>query len=419
MKSIRVAYLVGRYPAVSHTFIQREIVALRALGVEVSTFSIWRTAQQELLSEADRSEYERTSVLLPPGITSARGQLGAARSSRAYAALVAHALRLGPPGARRLLLGGSWIVEAVALWDALRRTGVRHIHAHLGGTAPTVAMLAAELGNAVAPDDRSRWTWSFTVHGPDEFADVVRERLQAKIEGASFVVAISDFARSQLMSLVDESEWSKLHVVHCGVDTAVFAPVNGARSSGNEDGVLNVLTVGRLSSAKGHGVLLEAVARVAHDGVPVHATIVGDGPRRTQLERRAETLGIRDRVTFTGSVGQHELPAYFAGADVFCLASFAEGLPVVLMEAMATGKPVVTTAVMGIPELVADGEHGLVVRPGRPDLVAAAIRRLAADGELRERMGRAARARVSAEFDVRVQAERIRDLFVEYTGGPA
>ena len=143
--------------------------------------------------------------------------------------LIGHAFRLGPAGVRRWLLGGSWIVEAVALWDALRRTEVRHIHAHLGGTAPAVAMLAAEFGNVAAPDAARRWTWSFTVHGPDEFADVVRERLSAKIEAASFVVAISDFGRSQLMSLVDESQWSKLHVVHCGVDPDVFAPSTAAR----------------------------------------------------------------------------------------------------------------------------------------------------------------------------------------------
>jgi colanic acid/amylovoran biosynthesis glycosyltransferase len=416
---LRIAYLVGRYPGVSHTFIQREVVALRSLGVDVSTFSVWRTDPQELLSEGDRREYERTQVLLPPRLPAAlAGHVRAAEMPRGYASLIGHALRLGPPGVRRLLLGGSWIVEAVSLWDALRRTGIRHIHAHLNGTAPTVAMLAAELGNVAEPDSARRWTWSFTVHGPSEFADVVRERLRAKIEAASFVVAISDFARSQLMSLVDESRWSKLHVVHCGVDPNVFVPVPDGAVPQREDGVLNILSVGRLSAAKGHGVLLEAVARVAGEGVPVHVTLVGDGPRRAELERRAESLGIRHRVTFSGAVGQDELPGYFAAADVFCLASFAEGLPVVLMEAMATGTPVVTTAVMGIPELVVNGEHGLVVRPGRPDLIASAIRRLAADAELRQRLGQAARARVADEFDVHREAARLRDLFLEYAGTP-
>ena len=416
--TVRVAYLVGRYPGISHTFIQREIVALRALGVEVATFSIWRTPRHELLSEEDRREYDRTRVLLPPPVSAGLSALRhAGTSPHALVELSRHAVRLGPPGARRWLLAASWILEAQLLWDALRRTKIRHIHAHLGGTAPTVAMLAAELGNAAAPGER--WTWSATVHGPDEFADVVRERLREKVEAASFVVAVSDFARSQLMSLVDESLWSKLHVVHCGVDPDVYTPVDGVAAHRDDDRPLQVLTVGRLSSAKGHGILLEAIAGVAHDGVPVRATIVGDGPRRAQLERRADELSVRDVVSFTGAVGQDELPRYFADADVFCLPSFAEGVPVVLMEAMATGKPVVTTAVNGIPELVADGTHGLVVRPGRADLVAAALRRLAADPALRRQMGRAARARVLEEFDVRHEAARLRELFADVAGRPS
>ena len=413
---VRLAYLVGRYPKVSHTFIQREIAALRALGVEITTFSIWRTPEHELLSHSDRREYERTRALLPPRLReSLRAQHRAAMRPWGYWTLVGHALALGPAGLRRLLLAGSWIVEAVALWDSLRSTGVRHIHAHFGGTAPTVAMLAAELGNSAEPDAAVPWTWSFSVHGSDEFADVVRERLRAKIEAASFVVAISDFTRSQLMSLVDESHWSKLHVVHCGVDPAVFAPAEGSRMP-RDDSTLNVLTVGRLSHHKGYGVLLESLARLARDGIEIRATVVGEGPRRTQLEALADRLEVQDRITFAGAVGQDELPSYYAAADVFCLPSFVEGVPVVLMEAMASGTPVVTTAVMGIPELVVDGEHGLLVRPGRPDLFTAAIKRLAADPELRERMGRAARARVSDEFNLKRETARLRDLFVAYTG---
>lgn len=411
---VRIAYLVGRYPAISHTFIRGEIAALRELGADVSTFSIWRTPPEELLSEDDRREQERTRALLPPRRSAVAAQLRALGRARAYAKLVERAVSLGPPGARRLLLGGSWIVEAVSLWDTLRRTDVRHVHAHLGGTAPAVAMLAAELGNAHGD---GLWTWSFTVHGPDEFADVARERLRTKIEAASFVVAISDFTRSQLLALVDERNWSKVHVVHCGVDRDVFTPSSNGRHA--EQDALHVLSVGRLSAAKGHGVLLHAIAQLAAEGVAAHTTIVGDGPLRSQLESLAASLGIRDAVTFAGALGHDRLPQQFATADVVCLPSFAEGLPVVLMEAMATGKPVVATSVMGIPELVADGETGLLVRPGRPDLVAGALRRLATDTGLRERLGRAARARVADEHDIHREARRLLDLFVRYAGRPA
>jgi glycosyltransferase involved in cell wall biosynthesis len=345
--------------------------------------------------------------LLPPRPRSTIvSQLRAARSARGYATLVADAMRLGPPGVRRPLLGGSWIVEAAALWDALRPSGVRHIHAHLGGTAPAVALLATALGNAVEP---GAWTWSLTVHGPDELAHAEQERLAEKVEAASFAVAISDFTRSQLMSLVDERHWSKLRVVHCGVDPAVYTPATRA-----DDGTFRVLSVGRLVSAKGHGVLLEGVAIAARNGVAIELTIVGDGPRRDRLEALTVELGIGEQVTFAGAVAQDHLPAMFAAADAFCLPSFAEGLPVVLMEAMATGLPAVTTGVMGIPELVVDDENGLLVPPGRADLVADALVRLARDPELRARLGRAGRARVVEAFDIRREARRLHDLFAEF-----
>jgi len=403
----RVAYLVGRYPQVSHTFILREIAVLRELGVDVTTFSIWQTSQTALLTDEERREHARTRALLPPQPRSTlASQWRAARTARGYASLFVDAMRLGPPGLRRPLLGGSWILEAAALWDGLRPTAVRHIHAHLGGTAPAVAMLAAALGNAVEP---GAWSWSLTVHGPDELAYADRERLAEKVEAASFAVAISDFTRSQLMSLVDERHWDKLRVVHCGVDPAVYAP-----AARRDDGTFRVLSVGRLVSAKGHGVLLEAVAIAARGGAPIRLTIVGDGPRRARLEALAAELGIAGQVTFAGAVAQDRLPAMFAAADAFCLPSFAEGLPVVLMEAMATGLPAVTTGVMGIPELVADQENGLLVPPGRADLVADALVRLSRDPELRNRLGRAGRARVVEAFDIRREARRLHDLFVEF-----
>lgn len=412
--SPRVAYLVGRYPQVSHTFILREVAALRELGVDVTTFSIWRTPDADVLSDEERRERARTHALLPPRPrTTVVSQLRAARNARGYANLVAEALRLGPPGVRRPLLSGSWILEAAALWHALQPSGVRHIHTHLGGTAPAVAMLATALGNAAEPHAAVPWTWSFTVHGPDELAHAEREHLRAKIEAASFVVAISDFTRSQLMALVDERHWPKLRVVHCGVDPAVYVPA--ARPA---NGDFRVLCVGRLVSAKGHGVLLEATALAAQDGVRIRLTIVGDGPKRARLEALASELGIEGRVTFAGAVAHDRLPEVFAAADAFCLPSFAEGLPVVLMEAMATAIPAVTTSVNGIPELVVDEENGLVVPPGRADLVARALARLAREPELRNRLGRAGRERVVEEFDVRREAQRLHDLFIEYAGAP-
>lgn len=307
------------------------------------------------------------------------------------------------------MLGASWILEALLVWQACRRAGVRHVHAHLGGTAPAVALLVAALGDAV--DGKGSWTWSFTVHGPAEFYDVVRERLAVKVRGATFVVAISEFARSQLMALVDEPEWEKLHIVHCGVDPAVFAPPAGVVPEGT---ATTVLCVGRLTRIKGQAVLLEALRRLRERGVPIRGRLVGDGPKRADYERIAAEKGLDGTVTFTGSVGQDVIRDEFAGSDVFCMSSFAEGVPVVLMEAMAMGKPVVAPRIMGIGELVEDGVSGRLVTPGRPDLLADALEHLAADPELRARMGEAGRSKVREDFDVAREAARLHELLARY-----
>jgi glycosyltransferase involved in cell wall biosynthesis len=411
----RVAYLTSHYPTVSHTFILREVRALRELDVDVDTFSIWRSPPHQVLSSADREEAARTFSLLP--LRAHRliaSQLAAlAASPAAYARLVARALRLARPGMRGLMLAASWVVEAPILWRELRRRGVRHVHAHLNGTGPAVAMLATEFANAAAPGQAH--TWSLTVHGPAEFYEVRNDGLPDKVRSATFAVCISDFGRSQVMAFVPEDHWRKVHVVHCGVLPDAYAP--GTPRGGA--GPLRLLSVGRLAQVKGHGVLLEAMAGLRERGVDTRLTVVGDGPKRDALERLARGMGLGGVVNFTGSVGQDEIAGHYAAADVFAHASFAEGIPVVLMEAMAHRLPVVATRVMGVGELVRDGENGLLVRPGRADLFADALARLAADPELRERMGAEGERTVRAEFDVRASAERMRELFERHAAAPA
>lgn len=407
---MRVAYLTGRYPAISHTFILREIEALRTHGVEVETFSIWRTDDVELLTQADRDACASTTALLPPRPLRVLVAVAAAiRRPRAVSEVVREAAALGQVGWRGRMLAGSWILEALLVWNACRRAGIRHVHAHLGGTAPAVALLVGTLGSAV--DGAGSWTWSFTVHGPAELYDVVRERLAVKVRRATYVVAISDFARSQLLALVDEEHWSKVHVVHCGVDPDVFAPPPAAAS--HTDG-LAILSVGRLTRIKGQAVLLEALRALRERGTRASLTIVGDGPKRADYERIAERLGVGDSVAFRGAVGQDTIRDEFAAADVFCLSSFAEGVPVVLMEAMAMGKPVVASRIMGIGELVEDGVSGRLVPPARPDLLAEALQQLADDAPLRERMGEAGRRTVTEYFDVAREATRLRELLGRY-----
>ena len=404
---MRIAYLTGRYPAISHTFILREVHALRRLGVEVSTHSIWRTRDEDLLGDDDRAEAAATHNLLPPDwVAVVRAHVHALRTRpRAVLTTLNRALALARPGLSGRSRGVLWFLEAVTLWHRLQREGLTHLHAHLNGTAPTVALLVVGLGNAHSAP--RQWTWSLTVHGPNEFYDVYGESLAEKVRDADLVIAISDFARSQLMGLVDEEHWTKIRVVHCGVDPDVFSP----RAAERENGPLRVLNVSRLAPPKGNAVLLEAVAKLRDREVPAHLVIAGDGVRREALERLATELGINDRVSFLGAVGQERVLDELGRADVFCLPSFAEGVPVVLMEAMAMEKPVVATAVMGVPELVEDGRSGLLVPPGRPDAVADALVVLAADPDLRAALGREGRRKVIADFHVDRSAELLRNHF--------
>jgi glycosyltransferase involved in cell wall biosynthesis len=396
--SERVAYVIGRYPAVSHTFVTREVQALRAAGVEVRTISIHRAADSDVLSALDRAEREATYSLLPLRFRALVGAHARALCApRAYFRTLAAALQ-GGSGLKARLWRGFYFAEAIMVWEHCRREGVRHVHAHHLNQASDAAMLAADYANAVSRG--SAWTWSFTMHGPNEFYDVSRFRLAEKAEKASFVACISDFARSQVMAFVPEERWPRLRVVHCGVDPDEYDPKSLAADTRKESGFA-ILYVGRLVPFKGQGLLLQALAELRKTSTEPTLTLIGDGPSREELERKASRLGLDGAVKFAGAVGQDEIRSYFAAADAFCLPSFAEGVPVVLMEAMAMELPVVTTRVMGISELVEDGVDGILIRPGRLDALTSSLAGLAADPRLREELGRRAREKVRAEFDVR------------------
>jgi glycosyltransferase involved in cell wall biosynthesis len=280
------------------------------------------------------------------------------------------------------------------------------VHAHLNGTAPTVALLVADFADDVDSGGVA-WTWSMTVHGPSEFYDTTGEQLAAKVRAATFVICISDFARSQLMGLVEECHWPKLHVVHCGVDPAVFSPAGSQPASG----ALRILNVGRLVFVKGHAALIESLMLVRKEGIDAELIIVGDGPARLELEQLIGRLDLAAHVKLVGAVGQDEILALYRSADVFCMASLAEGVPVVLMEAMAQEIPVVAPAIMGIPELIENGVNGLLTRPGRPDQIAEALSRLAVSPDLRLELGRAARRSIIADFHIDRSAEQLCGVF--------
>jgi glycosyltransferase involved in cell wall biosynthesis len=409
-----IGYITDHYPATSHTFVQREVLALRARGVDVRTFSIHRVGREHVLSRADADAFGTTYALLPPRPAAilAAHVTALRRHPAAYVRTLAEALRLPATTPRARVWQIFYFLEAILLWRRCTREGIRHVHAHFASPGADVAHLFGRFARRAADDGAAGW--SFTGHGTD-ITDADAGVLGAKLRDADFVVCVSDYGRAQLMALVEEAHWAKIHVVHCGVDLDEFAPpASGPDGDAGSGRALRLLTVGRLVAVKGHGVLLEAVARLAGEGVDVAATLVGDGPRRAELEALARDLGVADRVRFTGRVGQDDIRRFYAEADVFCLPSFAEGLPVVLLEAIAAGVPVVASRITGIPELVEHGTSGVLVPPGRPDRLADALRDLSSDPDRRRALAVAARRRVSEEFDVAACAERLREVMARY-----
>lgn len=401
--SVREAclYLVSRYPGVTHTFIVGEVRALRAAGVHVETASVRRIFADELLSETDRTEYDATYAILPtslPGLLRSHGH-AFLRARGAYARTFARALRLSHAGGRPRLWQAFYFGESILLWERMHRGDIRHIHVHHANVSADIAMLTCAYANASGAE--RRWTWSLTIHGPTELLDVASHKLPAKVADASAVICTSDYARSQVSAFAAAEELPKVHTVHCGIDVATFP--GAAREPTTDipvaDGI-EILCVAAISRRKGHLVLLEAFAEVRDEHAGARLTLVGDGSERSLVERRVRDLGLVDAVTLTGAVGHDRVTELYERAHIFCLPSFGEGIPTVLMEAMAMELPVVTTNVMGISELVEHESSGLVVAPARPDLLARSLLRLVTDSELRREMGTAGRERVIRDFEI-------------------
>jgi len=408
--TLHIAYLCSLYPAVSHTFVLREVNALRELGIAIDTFSIHRATSDQLLAQADRVAFASTATILPPrwaALLAAHARL-ATRAPLVYISTLLTALGLASAGLRGRLWQVFYFAEAVMLWAECQRRGIRHIHVHMGNVAADAALLASEVGSRVEPSQP--WSWSFTLHGPDEFFDVSRFRLAEKVRRARIVVCISDFTRSQLMTLSDPELWHKLHVIHVGIPIEQFTRSRPEARNHNDS---TILCVGRLVPQKGQAILLEAASLLAQRGRQVKLILAGDGPTRPALERLAERLGLASQVHFAGAVGQEELHALYAGASIFCLASFAEGVPTVLMEAMAMELPVISTRITGVPELIDDGRNGLLVTPGRADQLADALERLLCDPAFAGGLGEAARETVLQEFNTKRSAEQLNLLFQE------
>jgi len=266
-----------------------------------------------------------------------------------------------------------------------------YVHAHFGLAPATIAWLASALSSV-----RGRQLpFGFTIHGFHDFVDAAESRLELKARDAKQVFCVSDFTRSQLCCVTEPALWSRFVVARCGVDLSALE----YRSPSPPDEVPTVIAVGRLSLEKGFDILVEALSILKREGTPQRLVLVGDGPLRGALEYAAEAAQVTDLVEFAGELTAEEVRARLASADLFCLPSFSEGLPISIMEAMAVGVPVVTTWIAGIPELAESEVTALTVPPARADLLADALRRLASDRQLRLRLTEAARRRIEQQHD--------------------
>lgn len=404
---MRVAYLINQYPKVSHTFIRREIQSLERAGVEVTRIALrgWDAA---ITDPADEAEREVTRYVLLGGIGRSAKSLwrSAVRNPRAVlrGLGLAWAMRRGSDKSTPYHL--AYLAEASLVLDWLREQRVQHVHAHFGTNPTEVAMLIHALGGP---------HYSFTVHGPEEFDRPIGIGLPEKLRRAAFAVAISSFGRSQLCRWVEPEHWRRIEVVHCGLEAAFHA--NALTEPG--DGALvspppaqRLVCVGRLCEQKAQLLLIEAARRVCDTGQQFELVLAGDGELRPALEERIRTLGLAGVVRITGWISSAQVRVEILAARALVLPSFAEGLPVVLMEAMALLRPVISTYVAGIPELVRDGECGWLVPAGDVDALAAAMLAcLAAPADQLRRQGEAARARALARHDIDTETAKLVALF--------
>jgi colanic acid/amylovoran biosynthesis glycosyltransferase len=396
----RIAYLLSQYPAISHTFFLKEILGLEQLGFQIKTSSINLpdrpvTVLTPSEAEASRSTYYIKAANYWEAIKTLASVLS--RHPRVYLRGIRAALQLGTWNVYRQLYSFLYLLEALLLGAWMEKHQLHHLHVHFGGPVSTVGMLTAQAWN---------YSYSLTIHGPEEFYDVDLFHLPQKFRDAKFIFCISNFCRSQVMKYSPPSQWDNIHVLPLGVDTNQFAPM--PRKSGT---TVQLISVGRLVPAKGQLVLLQALGSLVNRGLTFHLTLIGDGSDKKLLKQFVASHHLDHLVTFRGALNHDETRAQLALSDIFVLPSFAEGVPVALMEAMAMEIPCVSTQIAGIPELIRNETDGILVPASSVDALADALQRLIEDEGLRRRFGSSARNRVIEHYNLTRNVQKLATAF--------
>jgi colanic acid/amylovoran biosynthesis glycosyltransferase len=405
----KIAYVVSRFPHVSETFIVRELTAVDSQpGVELSLFSLFSPVTP-IVHPAAIPWLDRLHRAGPTASVGAMLWWLRRRPGRLLGC-VAGIVRGYVRRPSILLRALATLPLACAHARTMRVLGVEHVHAHYA-TYPALAAWACRRLTGIP--------YSFTAHAHDLF--VQQLHLCEKLREASFVVPVSEFNRA-FLARCDADGDIPAHVIHCGIDIEAYPYRPRVPSS---QGPVNALCVASLQEYKGHRVLLEALARGQPPVNRLSLDLVGDGELRRPLMHLAVQLGIDDRVRFHGSLPEHEVNGLLAQADLFVLASTVarngqmDGIPVALMEALACGVPVVATRLSGIPELVRNGETGLLAEPGDPASLGEALRELLVDPASALERAEAGRRLVETEFDSKRSAEELVSLFLASRSGRA
>jgi colanic acid/amylovoran biosynthesis glycosyltransferase len=390
---VKVCYLVNQYPKVSHTFIRREILALENLGVEVLRLSARKT-QEVLVDPIDKEEAKKTVYLIDGdklGLLIAFIKCALFKPGAFYSALKL-ALKLGRNNNARLK-NLAYLAEACSTYFHTKNYQVTHLHAHFGTNPAAIALLCKTLGG---PE------YSFTVHGPDELDDPRGLSLEDKIEKAKFVVAITSFCKSQLSRWTHYENWQKIVEVHCAIDEELLSlPTTPATTN------KRLVNIGRLSEQKGQMLLLEAIKILRDQGCDLTLDIIGDGDLRETIELYLRDNNLQSIVTLLGWQSSESIVQTLDNSAAMVLPSFAEGLPVVIMEAYARARPVITTRIAGIPELV-DNECGWLITPGSVNEIVEGIKQLLASDTLSiDQLGQKGRRRVIERHSANREAQTL------------
>jgi glycosyltransferase involved in cell wall biosynthesis len=396
---MRIAYLVNQYPKVSHSFIRREILCLEKQGVEVIRYAV-RGWDSEVVDAQDIEEKNKTKYLLRKGWLSLLPYVLPAFVKAPIRFLIAgtKALQLGISGEKSLPYYLIYFLEALVLRRWISNAQCTHLHVHFGTNSAQVAMLVQLLGKI---------PYSFTVHGPEEF-DIPRSiHLREKAQYAKNVIAISSFGRSQLYRHIDYRDWPKVKVVRCGLEKSFYEIETGKVPDTNK-----LVCVGRLCEQKGQLLLVEAVKQLVSEQVPVHLVLAGDGEMRDEIELLIEKNNLSDFIDITGWISSDQVRDEILSSRALVLPSFAEGLPVVIMEAMVLRRPVLTTFIAGIPELVVDKENGWLFPAGSVNDLSGAIKDcLKTPVERLISMGDSGHERVLQRHDIEIEVRKLIEYF--------